>query len=295
MINVATSPLKLILFGEHSVLMGGRCISLCINKYCNLYLPEDFVNLPDIKILIKDMTNSKFILSLDDNLKIESKDQKHNAMIKINCHLGCGLGSSAAISTLTSTSLYLKKFSTFLNLSLHSEKIFTQSNLIEDFFHGKSSGVDVATIKHGGMISFKEKEVEKMSTEYINNYKILIFNSKIPKDTKKIIKQVLNNKEKNYEKLKEISEEAYELLKKNFKLVDLYKLIRRAEDVLEDLGIVPEIMKKEVKKLRSLGIESKITGAGNGGHLFTVVEKNISVENWEEILIDEIGFKINSA
>lgn len=285
--RIAKSPLKLILFGEHSVLIGGRCISVCINKYCVLYMPEYKKKENCINLLIKESNNPVFVFSVGKDSKVMSTSSNYNGIIDIQYFLGCGLGSSAAISILSSIALYHQK-----KINFYNEKIFKEADTFEDIFHGKSSGVDCATLRYGRMISFKNKKVKKMTAEYISMYKILIYNSNISKDTCKTIKQDLNNKQKNYEMLSVISEKAYELLSRPFKLCELYALIKKAQDIFEDLGVVPEKMKNEVRRLREQGIESKITGAGNGGHLFTIVKKSCSLENWEEVNIDHCGINL---
>ncbi|KAM0676550.1 Mevalonate kinase [Binucleata daphniae] len=84
-----------------------------------------------------------------------------------------------------------------------------------------------------------------------------------------------------------IAEKAYKLIQSDFSLDQMHHLIKENHDLLYELGVVPAEMQKEVLRLRAKGIESKITGAGCGGHLFTIVDKNTEIDNWEEIEIYE--------
>ncbi|KAK6090484.1 hypothetical protein P3W45_000581 [Vairimorpha bombi] len=292
---VAKCPLKLILFGEHSVLIGSRCVSLCINRYAELYLSN--IHNESICIRVQDKDNQGFYLNLVRNSLSIAKESSVTAndtgTIRIKYSLACGLGSSAAVSLLSSVAVSkINKAGDIKKI----EDIYEQADKFENIFHGKSSGVDCATIRTGGLISFKKGDVESIDTVYLNTYKILIYNSRISKDTMKTVNQTLKNKKENYEKLARISEEAYHMLNRNFDLKEFYYLVRRAEDIFEDLNVVPDIMKKEVRNLRKLGIESKITGAGNGGHLFTLVGKEFDVESlkgWQCVDIDVNGLVIN--
>lgn len=309
---VSKCPLKLILFGEHSVLMGSRCVSLCINRYAELYLPKILTD--PIRLRIQDKDNKGFGISLRSKcLSIDKESQVDDffkGLIKIKYNLACGLGSSAAVSLLSSVAVSKidecdTKIDSFNKIDEGDikidgfnkiEDIYKQADIFENMFHGKSSGVDCATIRTGGLISFKQGVVESIDTRFINNYKILVYNSGISKDTMKTINQTLNNKKENYEKLGIISEEAYHMLSRNFTLSEFYSLVRRAEEIFEDLGVVPDLMKNEVRNLRKIGIESKITGAGNGGHLVTLVGKDFDVESlkgWQCVYIDVNGLVIN--
>ncbi|KAM0688420.1 hypothetical protein COBT_000322 [Conglomerata obtusa] len=158
---------------------------------------------------------------------------------------------------------------------------------IENKFHDKSSGVDVTASFVTGMIAYKNYSYVKMNSMHLREYKILIYDSKIMKNTGNIISKMIYN-EKIYDELNLISEEIILLFQRRFKLTELYYYIRKNQDLLEELGIVPESMKNIVKNLRLRGIESKITGAGFGGHLFTVVDKNEIIAGWEEVSIYEV-------
>ncbi|EQB60766.1 mevalonate kinase [Vairimorpha apis BRL 01] len=275
--KIARCPHKLILFGEHSVLNNSKCIALCINKYGELFISSEKVS----NILVKDLKNQGFVFSVN-KLKKHPLSDNFDSIIKLNYHLGCGLGSSAVISLLSSVALYY-------NSKQNWELIYKKADEIEDYFHFKSSGVDIATIKTGGLISFQSKNIEHIDPQFLINFDIIIYNSNISKDTGKTILMDLNEKENNYIKLGKLAEEAYNLIKYGFKLKDFYDLVKQAQKVLEDLGVVPDIMKKEVRKMREKGIECKLTGAGNGGHLFTLVERGMIFENWERVNIDLVG------
>lgn len=289
MTNNLKYPLKLILFGEHSVLRNGKGIVLAINKFGKSQIKQ---NAKGILIIDKDknIVDLSYFINNDELLEIY-----------LDCRIGCGLGSSAAVSLILAD--YFIKNKNLLNNNYKylfniknkivelgnndynkSDTLLDVALEIENIFHGKSSGIDVTASYISGLLCYQNYKYYKMNSNYLLKYKILIYDSKIQKCTKNTVNNA-QNKTGIYEKIMEISEKAEKLLQSHFYLADIYTLIRQNQELLEELGIVPEEMKNEIRKLRSVGIESKITGAGNGGHLFTVVDKNMKIDGWEEVTI----------
>lgn len=268
--KVARSPLKIILFGEHSVVAGGRCLAVAICKYGYLEAFES----PESKITVLDSKNNKADLE-----GLVHFTPGMNINIVLETPLGCGLGTSGAISLLLS----------YTRQSRITEDTLDQAHAIEDVFHGRSSGVDVSTCYTGGLVSFKRKQIEKLPTCYIEQFKIMFFDSRIPKNTAMAIK-IGGAKEELYSKIEEVAEEAYELLKRRFTLHELYKLIRKNQNLLDELGVCPDAMRKEIYRLRGMGIEAKVTGGGCGGCLVTLVEKTRELPGWTSVPIDRQGF-----
>lgn len=283
-------PLKLILFGEHSVLEGGSCLSISIKKYCEIIeLKKSFF----VKII--DQNNNFYYISIESEnpIEINNHTEFEYSIIKVNSYFGCGLGTSASISLLLA---YIKlnniKINEKINI-INTHLILKQALAYEKFFHYKSSGVDVYSCFYGGLISFQNDKIDKLDLNHIEKYKILLYDSKISKKTSDIVQREMKNKKLNIEKLAEISKKANELIKNGFELKEMYKLIREAQDTLEDLELVPIEIQKEVRRLRNKGIESKMSGAGFGGHLFTFVQRDVEIDGWLEIEIERCGFRFN--
>nr|AGE96328.1 mevalonate kinase [Encephalitozoon cuniculi] len=271
MVYLARSPLKVILFGEHGVLSGGRCLAVAIDVYGYLAMKSSSIN----KAIIID-TNGNCVDLIE---KYKYAIPGFDAILFLETPLGCGLGTSAAISLLMS---YGKA---------RGPNMLREAYAMENTFHGKSSGVDVSTCYSGGLISFKEGVVEKLSVDHLSQFKILIFNSQISKNTEAAVRLGELNREL-YDDIGKVSEEAYWLLQREFTLPELYKLIRKSQDLLDRLGVCPDEMRKVVSKMRKLGIEAKITGAGCGGHLVTVVKKGQQIPGWRSVSIDHQGFHV---
>jgi mevalonate kinase len=269
--ELARTPFKVILFGEYAVLSGGRCIAFSINKHGHLYAPGPGIS----RAVARDRRGREMDLSAKLGCGA-------CAEIVLEAPFGCGLGSSAVISLLLSYAS---------SGPLLPSEILRGAHAFEDVFHGKASGVDALTSYTGGLVSFQNGRLERLSPEHLKRYKVLIYDSKTSKDTKDSIR-ACRSTEDIRQGISEIAEEAHNLLGTSFELSDLYKLFRRNQDLLEELGICTQELRREVLRMRALGIEAKITGGGCGGHLVTVVERGEEHPGWEEVEISEVGFEI---
>lgn len=266
----ARSPLKLILFGEHGVLSGGRCLAIAIDRYGHLEINEAPVG----EVVVRDVDDNTVCLG----------DLGHvvpglSVNVSLEAPFGCGLGTSGAVSLLLSHS---RNHQT-------TEELLMEAHRIENVFHGRSSGVDILTCHTGGLISFKNMVVERLPVCYLSKFKILIFDSKIPKNTSAAI-GVGKARTDLYTEIADVAEEAYRLLQSSFTLEEVYILIRRNQELLDKLGVCPDEMRREIHRMRAMGMEAKITGSGCGGCLMTIVDKATEIPGWTPVSIDLHGF-----
>ncbi|KAG5860398.1 mevalonate kinase [Encephalitozoon hellem] len=269
MAHLARSPLKVILFGEHAVLSGERCLAVAVDVYGYLTIESS----KSTEAVAIDAEGNYMDLFEKCRYAIPG----FRLILSLDAALGCGLGTSAAISLLLS---YAKA---------RSPDILKEALEMENAFHGKASGVDVMACYTGGLISFRKGVVERLSVHHLSQFKILIFNTRIPKNTESAIRLGRHKKEL-YGEIGKVSEEAYKLLQREFTLEELYRLIRKNQDLLDELGVCPREIKDIIDKMREIGIEAKITGAGCGGHLVTVVKKEQEIPGWTSVSIDLNGF-----
>lgn len=283
-ICLAQTPAKIILFGEHSVLYGSKCISLTVKKYGRVYAIKGTG-----KIICKD--NCGNLVTLNENF--EFKFVNIDVIIELDIPLGGGMGSSAIICLLISAMISINDNEIIPEKEKTTEGMTTvprRAINLENIFHGKSSGTDVISSYYGGIICYQDKLIRRIEGSGIRDYKVIIWNSKIKKRTS----DALRSKNSIHQRLAEITEEAYEILSGKFTLKEFYALVRRSQDCLEELVLVPEEMKKEIRRLRKMNIESKVSGSGNGGHLVTLIRKDESILGWEEVEIDYEGFVLKN-
>lgn len=143
-------PGKWVLVGEHSVLRGVEAITLPIAPPCDsfaltlTYTPglEPFRILP--------IEADPHVRPLIEKLAVEAK----TGVLTIESRIppGAGLGSSAALCVaFVRWAEYMRHGSGFLpELSW----VTAEATRLEDHFHGKSSGMDVAAVSYGEPIVF---------------------------------------------------------------------------------------------------------------------------------------------
>ncbi|WP_178863788.1 mevalonate kinase family protein [Thiomicrorhabdus cannonii] len=184
-----TVPAKLILSGEHAVLYHCPALSLAIQlpTRCALtFTPADSLifnlQLPDLQCAAQcdeaawqaqvDAIEQRFQAFRQNHLSIKavltSPEQliwitlavfkRHYALNVGQWHLqlhsetpmGRGLGSSAAVIVATLAALFHAH-----QLSLESDKLLEMAQHIEHYQHGRSSGIDPATLLTPGLLRFK--------------------------------------------------------------------------------------------------------------------------------------------
>jgi len=120
----------------------------------------------------------------------------------------------------------------------------------------------------------------KNLTRYQKNLKILVTNTKVERSTKQIVSIVRLNKEKNEkemsEKFKKIEECTSDCLKlfdcdEFEKFNDLEKIIEKNQILLNEIGAGHDSIDEICKISQKYGLKSKLTGAGGGGCVITLL------------------------
>jgi mevalonate kinase len=271
--NIITfsAPAKVILSGEHSVVYGHPALVASIDKRLYFSLSEkDFFNKKKdekSKKIVKLI--EKTVVSYLEKNKISYHQKKYSFKIESEIPVGCGLGSSAALS-VAATACFLK----FFTGKNFSKKTINQlAYQIETYFHQNPSGVDNTTSCFGGLIYYR-KEFEFLKNISFFNFKIpknflfyLIDSGRPEEKTKEMVKMVFEKYKKNPSFFENIF---FDMEKTTKKMVLAIKeenknLFQEAildnEIFLEMLSIVSSNTKKLLQRLSAFGV-GKITGAG---------------------------------
>ena len=269
---IFSAPAKVILSGEHSVVYGRPALVCAINKQLSFSLSED-------KFLDKkktDKNEEKIVKLIEKNVvsylkenKFAYHQKKYSFKIGSEIPVGCGLGSSAALS-VAATAGFLK----FLTGKDFSKEVINElAYQVETYFHQNPSGVDNTASCFGGLI-FYRKEFEFLKNISFFNFKIpttfplyLIDSGKPKEKTKEMVKMVLEKYKKNPSFIESI---LFDMEKTTKKMVlsiikadkNLFQQSLLDNEIfLEMLGVVSSKTKKLLQKLSSFGV-GKITGAG---------------------------------
>ena len=284
----ASAPGKVILFGEHFVVYGVKAILCAINKRVTVTAEK----IKEEKISIKsdigdlELELNKPISEINSPLKpfyylankmIQNQSTGIEIKIESDIPLGAGLGSSsaccvagaAAISKLFSE----KTKEEILELAIEAEKTIFEN----------TSGADCTVCTYGGIIEYeKEKGFIKIKSE--PNFHLIIANSNIKHSTESIVSKVKQFKNEDTERFSKLCndeskliEDVLQLLKEN-NIQKLGQKVVQNQKYLETIGISNEKLKDMIKIGQESSFGTKITGAGDGGCVFSLTDES-NLEN----------------
>ena len=289
--SIASAPGKIILFGEHFVVYGMKAVLCSIDK--RITATSQFIDEKVIRVR-SSLGESEISIDSSNNLEkvqqkfmkpffyIAQKAVKENS-IKNGIELvleseippGVGLGSSSAACVAATASVN----GLFCKLSKNEVvKIAVQA---ERTIFEQNSGADSSVSTFGGLVSYDLKNgFENISSR--NDLSFIISNSAQVHNTQDVVRQVKNFKEKNDElfnklcKLEiDIVDDAMLSLKDN-DLNKLGSLMLKNHDLLKQIGISTEKIDLLVQKAKKTAYGAKITGAGGGGCIISLIDDSNS-------------------
>lgn len=281
---------KCILAGEHSVLRGHKALVYPVQcKALNAELKPTDDNL-QIEFNGPYANELQLVLwsVIEEALKKINKKREHlKGQLKVdsNIPLGTGLGASAALCVCVA-----KLFQQYGWVK--EAELFNFSRDLEDLFHGKSSGVDIAAALSEGCIEFKDSVLKafpfawkpKLYLSYCGQRGV----------TSECVKKVDQLFEADPEKAKSIDNkmsEAVEMIESALKIQSensmsqLVSGLTMANDCFKSWGLLSPPLSAHMEALKSAGaIAMKPTGSGLGGHVLSLWEAEPGVE-----LVGELG------
>jgi mevalonate kinase len=264
-------PAKWVLTGEHSVLRGATAIAFPFHRYTLklVYREQGSFSItpnPFQSQIRRLMERAIDFLKMPGDV-FPSGEVEISSAIPI----GAGLGSSAALCAAIARLVLWKTrsdLSLWLPLATH----------LEDFFHGKSSGMDVNVIIHGAPLSFSVAEgaVPLDGIRAMPSFEW--YDSGFRGNTRDCIERVLHWQKQNPH-LKELLDQrmqqaglfAREGLERfhaspvegEAKIKESMEL---AQSCFEQWGLVtPELLTQKFDLLKQGALAVKLTGAGLGG------------------------------
>ena len=286
MTSIAKAPGKIILFGEHFVVYENRAILGAINKYATVASEKTNTD----NILISSSLGQISIQKDEDENKIEKKFRpffhiakeiiiKNNfnkgISIKIESEIpiGAGLGSSSACCVAAAASI-----SNLFN-NTDKKEILELAIQAEKTIFPNSSGADCTVSVYGGIIEYqRERGFSKIHSE--NEFNFLIINSEQIHATDKVVERVKKFKEENENVFSELCSEEERLITKalnsmkNNDLETIGKCMAQNQIFLEQIGVSNDILLSITKEIEKITFGAKITGAGDGGCIIALAEKD---------------------
>lgn len=263
---VFSAPGKVHLLGEHSVVYGKPALLATVGLRVTVTIKPITYNDTIVHMYVK--VKNALELIIKKHLKIETIPP-YQLIIDSQIPLGCGLGSSAAISAA-----YIAALLTFLKAKWDLNLINQLTFEAEKVFHGNPSGADNSTIVFGGLIWFrKETEnlnlIQPLNIIFSRSRNFVLINTGKPKESTKEMVGMVNSKIKNQKsKFKRLFDDQEQLTKKLSQILqkadekELIRIIKAGERNLESIGVVSKQAISIIRKIEESGGAAKICGGG---------------------------------
>ncbi len=279
----ARAPGKIILTGEHFVVLGAPSVAMAIDLYAHANVraarPGNIEVQADIPLHLigKNTTTTQTIdtetlleplrLAASDALRYMGKEDA-GVSVELECDIpvGAGLGSSASATVAIIAAVARSQA-----VALGRKEIFKIAFGPESYLHGKPSGVDQAASAYGGMIRFaKPYSISPLKPNKVPLF--LVCDTGIHRSTKGLVGAVVKRSkmekkafESHLAEVKQISDAAVRALRRADD-EELGSLMNRNQELLVDIGVSHPKLDGLVKEARAHGaLGAKLTGAGGGG------------------------------
>ncbi|MDE1726194.1 MAG: mevalonate kinase [Thaumarchaeota archaeon] len=286
--SIASAPGKVILFGEHFVVYGVKAILCSIDK--RITATSKFLDEPKIRIkselgdaeidldALSDLNSipirfmRPFFHIVKETLKEFNEKIGMEIILSSEIPAGIGLGSSSAACvavTASVTGLFNKKSKEqILKRAIESERI-----IFEDV-----SGADSSISTFGGLMLYGKNGFEKIDSK--NNLSFIIANSNQVHNTREVVLNVRKFKNDNEVMFTKMCEQENELVTnalsalKEDDLNKLGSLMAKNQKLLEKINVSTDKLDLLIKEASKTSYGAKITGAGGGGCIISLVDES---------------------
>lgn len=283
--SVASAPAKVILFGEHFIVYGGKAILCAIDK--RITVESELVNSDTIQIdsdlgsitVSKsepvDKVDAKFrsvIFIAQKMLKQFNSKSGLKISIRSEIPAGVGLGSSSACCVASAGSIagLLTRYSKqeILKLALEGERTVFE----------RASGADTASCTFGGIVEYTKHGTKNLDLS--PKFQLIIANSKIVHSTSDVVARVKQFKESKPDEFavlcdneSALIEEVLDALgKNNSKEIGEKMTVNQAH--LQKIGVSNRTLDLMVQSVKDVSYGAKLTGAGDGGCIIVLVDES---------------------
>lgn len=291
----AHAPGKLILSGEHAVVHGRPALVMAVNRY--IYadirpIPEETIRitfpgfiendvmaiaeLPDLKKRLMKNYNrflmgdigiqqvlerpAELLYYAIVHLLDETQQRLENGLhlsLSANLPIGCGMGSSAAISAAV-----LGGVAEHMRLTLNRDMVFRLTLDVEKLQHGHPSGADPYITVHGGFARFQKGKAHSLSAPKKPMHLAL---TGVPKSgTGACVARVAQAHPVDdpiWMQFERVTNE-FERALRHEAWEDVRDAVRTNHRLLARIGVVPSPVRTFIEEMEAAGGAAKICGAG---------------------------------
>ena len=280
----ASAPGKVILFGEHAVVLGKPAIAVAVDRRVRVTIRKGKeqgifdVEIPSLdvqgSIYPEEGTIEKYghgeagiLYYIKGALQKTGIKGGLELEVSLDIPVGAGLGSSAAITvaTLAAAARYNKQ-------DLTREQIAETSHQVELEVQGAASPMDTAISTYGGVIYLSKGEVTHLQTA--RNLPLVVGYTPQPGNTGELVAGVAKRRNTYpniinpiLDSIENLTNEAREAIIKGEEK-RLGELMNINQGLLDALGVNTWELSRLVYTARQAGaLGSKLTGAGGGGSM----------------------------
>ena len=281
--SIASAPAKVILFGEHFIVYGGKAILCSIDK--RITVESQISNNDTISIKSElgsiNVSKDESAKNVDSRFRpivflaqtiLEQFNSRSGLEISIASDIpsGVGLGSSSACCVAAAASI------SGLFTHYSKEKILEIAISAEKTIFENVSGADTSICTYGGIIEYTKQEIRGL--EIKPKFQLIIANSNIAHSTTEVVLRVKQFKEKELDLFSmlcqnesSLVEEALDALKKNdLKIIGEKMLVNQSH--LQKIGVSNSTLDSMVNTITNVAYGAKLTGAGDGGCIVALVD-----------------------
>lgn len=298
----ARAPGKLILSGEHAVVYQQPAIAIAVNKHVTTNIKPDedlsihfleYVFTLPLSALAQKVQAIKNRYEKYQQGKLDIKqifehpselvllildDYKLNQGLSISLHselpIGCGMGTSAALILSCLTAL-----NDYFDIHASPNEVYQQALVLENFQHGKSSGLDISISQLGGALFIEQAKHYPLNLN-LQDF-CMIHTGKPSSTTGECVEHVKKYKQDQrlWKSFSDITHQLKLALEKN-NVQLLNEAIKENHKLLMHIGVVPQRVAEFIQQLELLGYSAKISGAGSirgeSGGMVIVAAKDIT-------------------
>lgn len=255
----ASAPGKVILAGEHAVVYGTRAVAAAVSLRTTVTLSD---RPGPSGVDASEITDARLWPALATVVPAEGVGVSITSTLPV----GCGMGSSAALTVATLRALAARE-----GRDLPFPELFERAFLVERVFHGNPSGVDHAVSALGGVVAYRRAGPEITPLTMPAPLRLVVADTGSPGDTARMVAGV--RERAPHAELRAIGDVAERVAAALVAGEDVGPLFRENHGLLQAIGVSTPALDALCAAMEAAGASgAKLAGAGGGGIALGVVD-----------------------